>query len=135
MAAPARWTISAVLLWCALLLLHGFGTVRFGGESSVVFRAVYGFGYFVFGAVMLGVVARLWPQAGAPVWRPLMLASTAGLALVQVWLVHVSRAVPMNLDTWMAALLGIAIAAIVPRLLPSAWLRYWLATEGRVPGK
>jgi hypothetical protein len=101
----------------------------------MVFRAVYGFGYFVFGTVMLGVIARLWPQVGAPLWRPLMLASTAALALAQVWLVHVSRVVPLNLGTWMAALLGIAIAAIAPRLLPSGWLRYWMATDRRARGQ
>jgi hypothetical protein len=135
MPAPARWTTTAVFCWCALLLWHGFGAVRFGGDSSVVFRVVYGFGYFIFGAVVLGVIARRWPQMGAPLWRPLMLASTAGLALLQVWLVHVSRAVPLSLDTWMAALLGIAIAAIAPRLFPSAWVRYWLAMERSTRGK
>lgn len=62
-----------------------------------------------------------------------MLASAAGLALVQVWLVHVTRVAPLNLDTWMAAVLGLAVAALAPRLLPGAWLRHWLVTERRAP--
>lgn len=133
MASPLRWTITAAFLWCALLGWHGIGATRLGGESVAVFRAVYGFGYFAFGVAMLGAVSRLWPQAGAALWRPVMLASAASLALAQVWLVQVTRAAPLNLDTWMAAVLGLAVAALVPRLLPNAWLRLWLGTDRRSP--
>lgn len=133
MSPPLRWSITAAFLWCALLLWHGVGAARLGGESATVFRAVYGFGYFAFGVVMLGAVARLWPQAGSNLWRPVMLASASGFALVQVWLVHVTRAAPLNLDTWIAAVLGLAMAALAPRLLPDAWLRRWLASERRAP--
>jgi hypothetical protein len=133
MSSPLRWTITAAFLWCALLWWHVFGVVRLGGESATVFRAVYAFGYFAFGVAMLGAVARLWPQAGATLWRPVMLASASGLALAQVWFVHVARAAPLNLDTWMAAVLGLAVAALAPRLLPVAWLRYWLVSERRAP--
>lgn len=135
MATSGRWTISTAFLWCALLCWHGFGALSLGGESAPVFRAVYGLGYFVFAVTMLGAVARLWAHAGAPLWRPVMLVSAAGFALAQVWIVHLVRGAPLRLDTWMAALLGIAIAAIAPRFLPAAWLRSWLNVEHRGSGR
>ena len=135
MFTPIRWTVSAAVLWCALLWWHGWGAVRLGAGSVMVFRAVYGFGYFLLGVVLLGAVARLVPGAGAPLWRLTMVATASGIALVQVWLVYLVRAVPPSLDIWMVALLGIAIAAILPRLLPAGVLRRWFVAERRAPGR
>ena len=135
MFASFRWIISPVVLWCALLWWHGWGVVRLGVGSVTVFRSVYGFGYFVLGVVLLGAVARLWPGAGAPLWRLTMVVTGSGIALAQVWLVYLIRAVPPSLDTWMVALLGIAIASILPRLLPDGLLRRWLVAERRTAGR
>jgi len=108
--------------------------MRPDGVSATVFRAVYGFGYFLSGVAMLGAVARLSPRAGMPTWRLVMLTSGSALALAEGWIVHMAQASPIRLDNWMAAVLGLVIAAVVPRLLPFAALRYWLAAERRVAG-
>jgi len=108
--------------------------MRPDGVSVTVFRAVYGFGYFALGAAMLGAVARLRSQAGMPTWRLVMLTSGSALALAEGWIVHMVQAAPMRLENWMAAVLGLVVAAMVPRLLPFAALRYWLAAERRAAG-
>jgi len=99
--------------------------------TSTTFQLVYSFGYFVFGVAVLGAVARVWPQLMPPMWRLIALASAASLGLVEFWAHGAITGKPLNLDTWAAALLGIAVAAMAPRLVPPTLLRRWLDQDRR----
>lgn len=80
---------------------------------------------------VLGTVARVWPQLTAPMWRLVALASAASLGLVE-WRVHgLLTGTTPNIDTWAAALLGVALAAMAPRLVPASVLHRWLGQDRR----
>jgi hypothetical protein len=55
-------------------------------------------------------------------------AAAAGVGL---WLTQPLPLVGAAFDAWAAALLGLAIAAMLPRWLPNAIARRWLAIERR----
>jgi hypothetical protein len=127
------WTLAGAGAFAAILAAHLL-VARPDAQAELLFRWGYGAGYFGFGVLALGAVARLAPHAGAALWRPLMLASASVLALLETALVHGVTGRPVRLETWMAALFGLALAAILPRLLPQSWLRAWLDRDRRRHG-
>lgn len=111
-------TLAGIVLW------------HLGAVPAAGWRWSCGLLYFVFGVALLGGVARRWPGA-APLWRPgvllggtlLSFALFAGLGGAGAW--------PQWLDAWMAALLGLTLACLLPRGMPAHWRRSWLGQERR----
>ena len=100
-------------------------------SEAPLFKWLYALVYLGFGTILLGAVARLHAGAGPVIWRPLMLAVGALLAVLDIWLLQKWGGTPMRMDMWMAALLGLVAAAILARLLPEHLLRLWLGIERR----
>jgi hypothetical protein len=133
MNTRTRWISVSVVIY-ALIVSGHVAALRFldgRAEALPLFQISYGAMYFALGIALLGAVARAWPQVGAPLWRPLMLASAMVLGLLEFWLVTTIYRHPVLPDDWAVALLGVAFAAISPRLIPELWLRRWLAQDRR----
>ncbi|MCK7497395.1 MAG: hypothetical protein MZW92_46330 [Comamonadaceae bacterium] len=62
-------------------------------------------------------------------WRPTMLSLGSLAAAADIALRPPGRAVAAPLDLWMAALLGLVVAALLVRLTPSGVGHRWLATD------
>lgn len=92
---------------------------------------IYGGAYLVFGVLLLGAIARWQPATDPVFWRPTMLIVGGMLALVDLALQQASNYFSIGVERWMVALLGLTVAAISARVLPSSALYYWLGTDRR----
>jgi hypothetical protein len=129
MTSRGIWLVSALFGYAAVLIvLFGVPWLR---ESDALWRLAHGVLYGAFAAVLLGALARGAPNAGPATWRSVTLALAAIAAGAGVWLTQ--RLQSAAFDAWMAALLGIAVAVMLPRWLPDSITRYWLAIERRAP--
>ena len=81
----------------------------------------------VWGVFLLGAIARWRLGWSAPYWRLSLLGAGLALAAFGLWLVHRR----LTLDDLAAALLGLAIAAILPRVLPAEIVWRWLGRDRR----
>jgi len=111
-----------------LVLLYAVPELR---GSDTAWRSAHGFLYAAFGVVLLGALARRFPDAGANVWRSLTLVVGAAAAGIGLWFTQGSMRTPPSFDAWMAALLGLALAVMFPRWLPTSATRRWLGLERR----
>jgi hypothetical protein len=100
-------------------------------QTAPLFQIVYGAFYFTLEIALLGAVARAWPGAGTWLWRPVTLATATLLGVLEAWLLAAVFRVSLQRQVWATALLGVALAAMLPRLVPQAWLRRWLAQDRR----
>ncbi len=128
MSSRTIWTVTA-LFWYAMVLAMFLGvpTLR---ENEGWWRAAHGVSYGGLGVLLLGALARAVPDSGPNVWRATALGIGAGLAALGGWMTL--RLLPMAaFDAWMSALLGLAVAVMMPRWLPDALTRRWLAIERR----
>lgn len=99
-----------------------------GGISS--FHWIYALAFFGLGVLMLGIVGRTFTGLGPTSWRPLTLCLGAGLALVHLWIGGLTTGSRLSIDMFMSALLGLALAALLARLLPASIVARW---QGRQP--
>ena len=129
MSSRIGWSVVAVLGYAATLaaLYAGLG-VR---ETGLWWRWAHGLLYAGVGVALLGALARQLPHARPHVWRLLTLAVGAGAAGFGLWLMQPALRAPISIDAWMAALLGLAITAMLPRWLPTVVTRRWLGIERR----
>lgn len=97
--------------------------------SGQPFEWFYSLVWFVFGMLLLGTVTRLLREASPTLWRPVMLCVGAGLALAQRWIIEITVGTPISADTWLAAVLGLAVAAVLARVLPGPFLSRWYGVK------
>lgn len=137
MSTRLRWLLLLLLLAVLLPAAHAYWRGRVGVDTSLNFRMLWSGAFLVFGAVLLGALARWHPSGSINRWRSWTLFGGALLAAVEVWLVSKGGVRGFNLEIWMAAMLGLALALIATRWIPETWLRYWLAMERRerAPGQ
>ncbi len=120
------WTLATAGIYAAILL-------RSGGFADGVHFGLwpYAAGYFVFGSLLLGAVARWW-QGGSPaLWRPFMLSVGSLAAALEIWVRAQGGLAGLLVDRWMGALLGLLVVALLARLLPTRVIRLWLGLERR----
>src|SRR3990170_2286702 len=137
MPTRLRWLLFLVLLAVLLPAAHAWWRSGVGVDTSLNFRMLWSAAFLLFGVVLLGTVARWHPSGSVNRWRSWALFGGALLAAVEVWMVSKGGVRGFNLEVWMAALLGLALALIGTRWIPETWLRYWLAMERRerAPGQ
>ncbi len=130
MQARWVWTVATVGVYTAIQL----GSSWFGGLAGGAHFSpwLYAVGYFVFGSLLLGALARWW-QGGSPaLWRPFMLSVGSLAAMLETWLHAQDGLAGVLVDRWMVALLGLLAVALLARLLPSRAIRLWLGLERRL---
>lgn len=93
------------------------------------FKWLYGLAFLGFGILLQGAVTRLFGQFSPTIWRPLMLCLGAGLALLQLWIIEATAGIPMSADVWMSAVLGLAVVAVLARVLPEGVVLYWYGVQ------
>ena len=94
------------------------------------FQWIYALAFFGLGALLLGIVGRTFPGLGPTSWRPLALLLGAGLALVHLWVGRVTTGSLLSIDLFLSALLGLALAVLLARVLPASVVGRW---QGRQP--
>lgn len=130
MQARVFWALAAGLWYGVIWLAHRIGLEEIGVGSTATLRWVYGAGFFVFGVILLGAVARWWRTGSPALWRPVMLSVGSLAAAVELALVP-QPAGGALVDQWMAALLGLLAVAILARILPDRVNRLWLGLDRR----
>jgi len=137
MRSRITWVVAAGMFYGLIVLGHARLTellallrvTEMAGTPR--FKWAYALVYCIFGVLLMGATARLLSAAGPVLWRPTMLVAGALLAALELWLVQRLDGDSMRLETWMAALLGLALAALVARFLPDSLLRRWFGIERR----
>ncbi len=130
MQARWGWTIAAVAVYAAILLV--FGLIGEVVGEAVFSPWLYAAGYGVFGCLLLGAVARWW-QGGSPaLWRPFMLGVGSLAAAIEIGSHGKAGLAEIPVDRWMAALFGLLVVALLARLLPGRVIRLWLGLERRL---
>jgi len=124
------WALAAGLWYGVIWAGHRASLAEAGMDSATTLRWAYAAGFFVFGAILLGAVARWWQNGSPALWRPAML-SLGSLAAAGELALLPQPAGGALLDQWMAALLGLLAVAILARLLPDRINRLWLGIDRR----
>lgn len=122
------WGISAIAAYGVIAAVDSGARTLIPAE---LFRPLFGVLYFLSGVVLLGWLGRYAGTWGPDLWRTAALLAGAVVAALEVWLAGRWRGEAGSLDDWMAALLGLAAAVLLPRLLPERWLQRWLGMERR----
>jgi hypothetical protein len=131
MPARVRWLLLLLILAALLPAAHLYWRSRVGSDGTLAFRLSWTAACLLFGVVLLGVLARWLASGTINGWRAGTLFGGALLAAIEVWVVTGGGTRAFSLEIWMAALLGLALALILPRWVPDRWLRHWLALERR----
>jgi hypothetical protein len=123
------WAVAATAMYAAISLISG----RFAGAAdwTATFLGLYAASYSVFGALLLGAVARWWRGGSPALWRPFMLSVGSLAAALEIALHARLGVASASIDRWMVALLGLLIAALLARLLPGRIVHLWLSLERR----
>lgn len=123
------WTAAAAGIYAVILLFSG----RYGGvaEGLIFSPWLYASGYFVFGGLLLGTVARWWRSGSPALWRPFMLSVGSLAAAFEIWLHTQGDLASVPVDRWVVALLGMLVVALCARLLPRRVMRLWLGLDRR----
>lgn len=91
---------------------------------------IYALAFTGLGIVLQGAVARVFETFSPLLWRPIMLCTGAALALLAVAAMKWVSGVPMNVELWLSALLGLALVAVLARVLPEDLLLRWYGVRG-----
>jgi len=128
----ARWFWTAATVGIYSAILQGFG--GYGGfESGTLLSTwLYAAGYFLFGSLLLGTVARWWRGGSPALWRPFMLSVGSLAAALEIWRHSQGGLDGVPVNQWMVALFGLLAVALLARLLPARILRLWLGLERRL---
>lgn len=94
---------------------------------------VYVLGYGLFGALLLGAVARWWRDGPRALWRPLMLSLGGSAAALEIWMDPNLFHAAAFWDRWMLALIGLLAVALAARFIPSRLIALWLGVDRRLP--
>ncbi len=120
MSPRLKWAVVAAG-WYGLILagrdyIHGPAELGAGA-----LKLTYGLGFLGLGVAVLGTLARWFPRLPAAEWRVLTIATSALLAAIAVALAGGGWS-GRRTDLWVAALLGVGVAAVASRGLPARWL-------------
>ncbi len=119
------WFWGAAFLYTLALFDHaGIGAEP---QHLALRRAFDTAAALLWGLFLLGAIARWQPGWPAPYWRLSCLGTGLVLAALELWVVHRR----LTLDDLAAPLLGLAIAAILPRVLPAGVIWRWLGRDRR----
>jgi hypothetical protein len=124
------WALAAGIWYGAIWMVHRTALVQMEAGSGASLYLICGVGFFVFGALLLGAVARWWRTGSPALWRPVMLSVGSLAAAVELALSSQPSSGPL-LDQWMTALLGLLAVAILARVLPDRVNRLWLGLDRR----
>lgn len=94
---------------------------------------VYVLGYGLFGALLLGAVARWWREGSRALWRPVMLCLGGSAAALEIWLDANPFLAVTFWDRWMLALFGLLTVALAARFIPRRLIALWLGVDRRLP--
>lgn len=121
---PGLWGLVALLSYIALLGLN----LTLGAYLPSAWPRM--FEYMLLSVALLGFLARWRPDAGAYVWRPVLLLLGSALAAAEVAAWSRKLGLDFVIDEWMAGLIGVAIISILARLLPEGIRLVWLGQAG-----
>ncbi len=126
----ARWKWTLIAAGCYGLVLAGLGYAHDTAELGAgVVRLTYGLGFLDVGAAVMGALARWFPRRLAAEWRAAAMVTSALLAAVAiVW--REGGWGGQRTELWVAALLGVGVAALASRVLPAGWAERWLGRAG-----
>ena len=135
MSRGILWLITTFIWLAAIVVTHAAAleSLSDAGPLTPAFRWGYAAAFLVFGILLTGAAARMWPDAGPTIWRPFAVVFGAVVVLFELWLQSRFVASAVELEMWMAGLAGLAVAAVMPRLLPERWVCLWLRLERRAP--
>lgn len=122
MQGKVFWALASIGLYG--LILAGSAQIQAGATW------LYGALYALFGACLLGSVARFRISGSPRRWRPLMLAVGAMLAAGDVSVIG-GWPPGQRLEYWITALLGLLVVAVLVRLMPGWINRWWLGLDRR----
>lgn len=121
------WAVATAGMYAAMVLASGWSIA-----AGLMFPPwLYAAGYFVFGSLLLGTVARWWRDGSPALWRPFMLSMGSLAAALEIWSHAQGGRAGAPVDRWMVALLGLLAVALLARLLPGHIIRLWLGVERR----
>jgi len=128
MLPRSKWTVAAAG-WYGLILAGQSYARGPAGLGSGALKLACGLAFLVLGAAVLGALARWFPRMQAAEWRFTTVMASALLAALAIALPDGGWS-GRHTDLWVAALLGLCLAAIAPRVLPAGWVERWLARAG-----
>ncbi len=133
LVSKALWfgftTLCYVLLIAVQLRYPGLFSDKQGPAWFRSFNWVYALIFSGFGIVLQGAITRLFNTLSANLWRPLMLCVGAALALLNAVMLMWWVGLPMNVELWLSAVLGLALVAVLARVLPAALLLRWYGLQ------
>ncbi len=133
MWSKALWIVMTVCYYAAAVVMESDTPSLFrtppGASWLRSFHWPYALVFAGLGVLLQGTIVRLFSQLTPTLWRPLMLCLGAALALLQLWIVEIATGIPMSVDRWMSAILGLAAIAVLARVLPEAMVLRWYGTE------
>lgn len=131
MQARIGWTLAA-LGGYAIVTLGTRQWAGFSGPNQPV-AWVYALSYGLFGALLLGAVARWWRDESPALWRPLMLGVGGMAAALEIWIDPNPFLAATFWDRWMLALFGLLAVALAARFIPRRLIALWLGVDRRLP--
>ncbi|OYV78543.1 MAG: hypothetical protein B7Z70_09145 [Acidithiobacillus ferrivorans] len=117
-----RWVVVAVCIYMAILVSNRYLPVN---PQMIWVRAGE---YALWAAIMLGAIARFFPALTPYGWRPVTIFLGAILSGLEIF-IGAGPGTKVRVDEWMTALIGIAVVAILARVLPAAITRLWFGQE------
>ena len=118
------WALSAALCYLLIAVL--------GRRYPLVSGSLWwgSAAYALWAALALGAIARRWPGWTAYGWRPATILLGALLSALAIFLGNHAPS-RLLIDSWMTALIGIAVVTIIARFVPAAVARRWFGQESR----
>lgn len=132
-ASKALWLGLTALYYMLLIAVQLRYPGLFGDRAALGwFRSLnwaYALAFGGLGIVLQGAVTRTFSALSATLWRPLMLCLGAALALLSGAMLMWWTGLPINMELWLSALLGLALVAVLARMLPTALLLRWYGSR------
>lgn len=129
LASKALWLGFTALYYMLLTIVQLRYPELFSDKTGAAwFRSlnwVYALVFSGLGIVIQGAITRTFSALSANLWRPLMLCVGAALALLNAVMLMWWAGLPMNVELWLSAVLGLALVAVLARILPAALLLRW----------
>ncbi len=94
------------------------------------FHWIYALAFFGLGLLLVAIVGRTFIGLDGASSRTLALVLGAGLALVHLWVGHVTTGSRLSIDMFLSALLGLALVVLLTRALPASLARRWQGRQG-----
>ena len=88
MSRGILWLITTFIWLVAIVVTHAAAleSLSDAGPLTPAFRWGYAAAFLVFGILLTGAAARMWPDAGPTIWRPFAVVFGAVVVLFELWL-------------------------------------------------